>query len=550
LIPESEPTVLTGTGPDLGRYTTQLPLEQRTNLHLLERQAAVRPTQPWLIFDGADVLTYDEARSLTYRIAAAIRDSVGIGRHVGLLLRNQIEFMPTQMGAMAAPGVAVPLNADARGPLLRSMIERMDVSLLVARVDLLDGLAALETLAGVELVVAVGEGEIPTQVAGVPVERWDDWISGRSSDRVHELPGHDDIGLIALTSGTTGQAKGVVHTHHYWYMCSSVITDTLERTQDDVLTTPLPLFHGAGANLIANSALQCGCVAHLQGRFSATRFWAQAARDGATHAALLGALASLVRKVTTEVPDHRVQHIYCLPAPPEREEWERFFRTRLLTQGWGMTEIFPVTMRLQQIPGVPNDTIGHPGAWTDYAVVDENDNVVAPGEVGELVWRPRIPYAMFSGYYKEPQQTLDAFRNLWFHSGDAASYEPDGMLRFRARLRERIRRRGELVNAAELEYVVLLHPAVIEAAAYGVPAEFGEEDVKLDLVLRESIDPTDLEAWLTQNLPPFMVPRYVEFRDEFPKTPSGRTEKYKLAAEPLDRAQVFDREQAAARQRA
>jgi crotonobetaine/carnitine-CoA ligase len=534
--------VFTGTGTRLGRYSLQFPLEERTILRALAEQGAVRPEKPWLIFDGADVLTYGQAYRDAHLVADAVRDTVGTGRHVGLLMRNQREFMPTELGAMLCPGIAVPLNAEMRGPLLESVIRRMDVDLLVVRDELLEVLEPLE-LGGAKLVVVTGDRDPPASVAGVPVERWGDWLAGRDPDPADfPLPRHDELALIALTSGTTGEAKGVVHTHHYWYLISSVVADSLEREETDILTTPLPMYHGAGANLVANSALQSGCTAHLQTKFSASRFWATAARDGANHAFLLGALASLVRKATTEVPEHRVETIYCLPAPPDREGWEQAFGTRILSQGWGMTEIFPVPMQRRQLQDVPVDTIGYPADWTDYAVVDESGSVVPPGVVGELVWRSRIPYGMFSEYYREPELTLRAFRNLWFHSGDAASYEADGMLRFRGRLRDRIRRRGELVNASEIEQVAVLHPAIREAAAYGVPSPFGEEDVKLDLVLDAYAEPGELFAWLEENLPRFMVPRYLEILAEFPKTPTGRIEKYKLSSQPIDRPEVKDME--------
>jgi crotonobetaine/carnitine-CoA ligase len=535
------PRVLRGNGLDLGRYATRFPLEDRTILHVAQLQAKERGDKPWLIFDAKDVLTFGEAWRLTHKIAAAIRDTVGIGKHVGLYLRNQIEFMTAEMGAMAAPGVAVPLNADARGPLLQSQIERADLEILIARIDLLEWLEGLQGLGQLKLIVACGDGNIPKKVRGVPVIHWEDWLKGKPDRPGGDLPKYDDMAVIAFTSGTTGRAKGVVHTHHYWQLFSAILADSLERKEDDVLTTPLPIYHGGALHLIANGALHPGCTGHLQIKFSPSRFWPDAARDGATYGFLLGPLAAMVRKETKEVPKHRLtQGIYCLPSPPDRPEWEKHFNARILRQGWAMTEIFPLPMRPEMMPDVPEDTIGYPVKWMDYGVVDEKDNMVAPGQAGELVWRSNIPYGMFSGYYKEPEMTLEAFRNFWFHTGDAASYEPDGMLRFRGRLKDRIRRRGEMVSGAEIEYVALQHQAVLEAAAYGVPYELGEEDIKLDIVLKDPVEVKELHEWLAKNLPRFMVPRYVEIVDEFPKTPSLRIEKYKLKSQPANREGVFD----------
>jgi crotonobetaine/carnitine-CoA ligase len=147
---------------------------------------------------------------------------------------------------------------------------------------------------------------------------------------------------------------------------------------------------------------------------------------------------------------------------------------------------------------------------------------------------------MIDGYYGDPDATVRAFRNFMFHTGDHGCYDEAGRLHFRGRKQDRIRVKGENVSAQELEFVALRHELVLEAAAYGLPSEFGEEEIKLDLVLKEPVAPTQLHAWLVDHLPRFMVPRYVEITDQFPKTPTERVEKWKLRAAPLDRPEVFD----------
>jgi crotonobetaine/carnitine-CoA ligase len=533
--------VLHGRGQDLGPYATRFPLEQSTVVRLLRTQAERYGDKVWLNYDGRDFLTYADGLRLANKTANAILETVGPGKHVGLYMRNQVEFSPAENGAIAV-GVAVPLNADARGPLLQSQIERADVELLIVRQELLHAIEALDSLGQVALVVVVGDGDIPAEVVGVRAVRWSDWLDGQPETLDHPEPAHTDLAVIAFTSGTTGRAKGVMYSHYFHFLFSAIIADSLEHTEEDVLTSPLPQHHRGSAHLIANAALQIGGVGCLQERFTASGFWAAAARDGATYAFLLGPVAALIDKAMQpeDVPEHRVRSIYCLPAPPNKQDWEKKFRTKILSQGWAMTEIFPCLNTQHQLEGVPDDTIGWPVKWFDYGVVDGDDNMVAPGETGELVMRCLIPYGMFSGYYKDGETTAEAFRNFWFHTGDSASYDEDGMLRFRGRLKDRIRRRGEMVTAGEVEYVAVLHPAVKEAAAYGVPEELGEEDVKLDVVLKEPLELAEYHGWLTENLPRYMVPRYLEIREEFPKTPSLRIEKYKLQQDPVDRPGVFD----------
>jgi carnitine-CoA ligase len=179
----------------------------------------------------------------------------------------------------------------------------------------------------------------------------------------------------------------------------------------------------------------------------------------------------------------------------------------------------------------------------DFGAVDEHDRMLGPGELGELVYRPLLPGAMASGYHGDPAASARAFRNFMFHTGDLGYYDEQGRMHFRMRNADAIRRRGENVSAVELEAVALEHPDVVDAAAFGVPSELGEHDVKLDLVTRTEADPDELHDWLVEQLPRFMVPRYLEIRESLPKTVSERVEKYKLAAEGVDREPVRRYEQ-------
>lgn len=531
--------LLAGTGFDLGPHATRYPVAGRTMLRVLADQARDRPDHPWLIFDGTEVLTFSAAFDLVLRVGASLRASIGSPGNVALLLRNQYEFMPAFYGPMAAGGVTVPLNAEARGPLLHKVLTVSDATVLIVRTDLLDRLAELADLASIALIVAVGDGTVPTQIAGVSVVRWADWLvdEPREPDR---WPTAFDTALIQFTSGTTGTSKGAIYPHHFLFLYCAMPTDSLGHGPEDVLSTPMPMFHVAALHLIANSALQAGCTAHLKSRFSARDYWAQIADDRATFTIILGPMAAIVDKTVEHAPEHRLKGMFCVPPPPGHEEFEAKFRVPMLWQGYGMTEVYPLPMPPVMRTGVAPDTIGRPVRWMDYGVVDENDQMVEPGMQGELVFRPRLPHSMISGYYGDPAATVYALRNFMFHTGDIGIYDEDGTLHYRGRKQEHIRRRGENVSAPELEHVALSHNAVLEAAAYGVPSELGEHDIKLDVVLTEDIAIADLHEWLRDNLPKYMVPRYLERRPSFPKTPSERVEKYRLAELALDRPEVLD----------
>jgi crotonobetaine/carnitine-CoA ligase len=544
--PNLDAGLLRGRGPDLGPYARRYPPHERTMLRVLADRAADRPDKPWLVFDGTEVLTFGDAWRAVRRVGHALdRSGLDPGAHVGLLLRNQVEFMPAFYGAQVRGGRTVPLNADSRGPLLQQVIEHSDIEVIVARADLVDRLQALGSLGRVRLVVVVGDGPLP-DLEGIQVVAWDAWLAGTSDEHAWPFPPHDARCLIQYTSGTTARAKGAVYTHSFLYLYAAMCTDSQERTEDDVLTAPLPLFHVAALHIIANSSLHAGCTGHLKSRFSASRYWEQCAEDGATWAILLGPMAAMIAKMTPDpVPKHRVTRCFCPPPPPDHEEWERRFApVKLIWWGYGMTEVYPLPMIDPDLQdrSLPMDTIGMPVAWMDYGVVDAHDELLGPNEVGELVFRPRIPHALVSEYYRDPERTVEAFRNLLFHTGDLATYDEQGLLHYRSRVQDRIRRRGENVSAPELEWVALTHTNVVEAAAYGVASELGEEDVKLDVVLGDPLPAAALHEWLCENLPRHMVPRFIELRESFPKTPSERIEKYKLKAERVDRPEVFDAE--------
>ena len=182
--------LLRGKGFELGPLRHALPVRGSAAwCALLADQAADRGDATWLVFDGADELSFREAHELTNRVAHALIATVGAGAHVGLFLRNQREFMPVFYGAMAAGGAAVPLNADARGPLLEYVIDRSDARALISRADLLDRLAELR-LAGRRRAGA-GRRRGATcrrSAAGVPVERFEDWLEGRPLRPARPVP--------------------------------------------------------------------------------------------------------------------------------------------------------------------------------------------------------------------------------------------------------------------------------------------------------------------------------------------------------------------------
>jgi crotonobetaine/carnitine-CoA ligase len=171
--------------------------------------------------------------------------------------------------------------------------------------------------------------------------------------------------------------------------------------------------------------------------------------------------------------------------------------------------------------------------WFDVTLVDpETDEEVGVGEIGELVIRPKVPFICSLGYYNMPEQTVEAWRNLWFHTGDALRRDEDGWFYFVDRFKDALRRRGENISSYELETSILAHPAVVECAVIAVPAdtEAGEDEVMAYVITQEPTTAESIWELCDRRIPSFAVPRFLRFVDELPKTPSQRVQKAKLRA--------------------
>lgn len=532
--------LLKGMGAPLGEVALRYEMKDRVLLRVLQDQAAKQGDKTWLVFDFDSKITFTEGYEMSCRVGhALIRDGFQ-GDHVALFMKNQIEFFPTMYGAHAAGGVAVPLNARTRGMHLHHVITKSDSSVIVIDAEYFEQLTELDDLGKIKKVVVVGATPDLEHLHGAIIVGFNQWIRDLPTELPDDLPQWNENALIQFTSGTTGLAKGVLYSHHYLYLASAVLVDSLEQTEEDVLFSPMPVYHVAALHFVGNLSLHAGCTGYLMTSFSPAKYFEQAAQAKATFSIILGPMAAIIDKRTESVPEHELRVIYCPPAPPDFERFESRFNVKVTYQGFGMTEILPIPARRELLPGKSLGAMGLPAQWMEYGVVDKDDRLLPPGEIGEMVFRPLIPHSMMQEYYKDPEITVDTFRNFMFHTGDMAFYDEDGVMTFVGRKKDRIRRRGEMVGATEVEIPVLTIPSVVEAAAYGVPSEIGEEDIKLDIVALEKMDIPELRAWCEKNLPRYMVPRYIEQREHFPKTPSERIEKFKLKEDNLDRPGVFD----------
>ncbi|MBW1805907.1 MAG: AMP-binding protein, partial [Deltaproteobacteria bacterium] len=283
----------------------------------------------------------------------------------------------------------------------------------------------------------------------------------------------------------------------------------------------------------------------LAERFSASRFWDDIRQYGCTEFNYIGGILPILMKADPK-PDDAENPITIMMgagAPMDLfDAIEKRFGVTLI-EGYGMSEIgLPL---MNTVKERKPSTCGKP--WRDYEVklVDDNGMEVGPDTPGEMLMRSNKPYCMFLEYYKMPDKTVEAWGDLWFHTGDYLTCDEDGYFNFVDRKKDALRRRGENISSYEVEKVINSHPAVLESAAVAAKSDMGEDEVMVCLTLKsgEKLTPVELIAYCEENMAYFMIPRYLRFMEEMPKTPTLRIQKYQLRQEGVTE-DTWDREKA------
>jgi len=506
------------------------------------------PDGLYLDFEGT-TLSARAADDASRRAAGALAAlGVGPGDRVATLLENGPEQVLSFFAASKLGAVQVPINTAYKGEFLRHQLADSGARVVVVQGDFAGRVAAVTgALPELEAVVVAGPPDVP--VTGLPVHDWAALLDA-APDGAPPIAavGPDDLACFIYTAGTTGPSKGCMLPQHYIVSLADQIARAWQRRPDDVVLTPLPLFHFNAISVCVVGTLLTGGSASIARRFSVSRFWPEVRRTGATMVSLLGSLAILV----ADAPDHpdqvghRLRLCAAAPMPPDIDRiWRERFGCATFSAGYGLTEASLISM-------LPAGAANKPGAAGqpnhdefDVALVDDGDAEVPVGSIGEIVCRPRRPNVMFAGYWRRAEETLAAFRNLWFHTGDLGRLDDDGFLYFVDRKKDYLRRRGENISSFELERTFHAHDAIQDVAVHSVPSEAAEDEVKVTAVLVEGATLTEEELcrWAVDRLPYFAVPRYVEFRADLPRNPVGRVLKYQLRDEAVTPA-TWDREAA------
>ena len=532
------------------------------------RQAVARNPDKVFLEMGGQGITYQECLGRSAQTAAMFR-ALGVSRgdRVALFLPNCPEFLYCWFGLSLLGVISVPVNTAYKRDETAYILNNSEAVALVAHQSLLPVAGPAAQLAPSirhKLVVGIEEEDaLPLVDDRVADDRAEDWKNfSESGTAGPDSPGPDridtpqvspqDTSMLVYTSGTTGNPKGVQVTHQMYVAAGQGFAHWTQATPEDRFFTCLPYFHANAQYYSTMGALASGGTLVMVDRFSASRFWEQVREARATVVNFIGMMLPVLSKQppSRHDPENQVRLFYGSPAlsPEFLKEFQERFGIEIII-GFGMTETCFGTIEQLGVTRRPNSS-GLPRRHPDHrfvnqvSIVDDQGHSVSAGRVGEITVKNP---AMMPGYWRDKEQSQLALRDGWLYTGDLGWLDEEGYLYFVDRKKDVIRRRGENISSQEVEDVIKRHPGVLDCAVIAVPSDLGEDEVKAYVSPRPGsvLEPADLVYWCAENLAYFKVPRYIELREDLPRTPSLRVRKDVLRQEREDLVDgCFDREKA------
>jgi crotonobetaine/carnitine-CoA ligase len=526
---------------------------QHTILSLFEQRLVDDPDGEYLDVAGTK-LTTAQVVQRGQQMATTL-STLGSAQHdrIATILENSPEAIEAWTGIVLGGRIAVPVNTAYKGSYLRHQLADCGAnvvvvarSLLQRLVDVAGGLPDLDHVFVVEDEGPLSGGERSDRslpgLGRVALHRWDDLrdVDPRRPD-VTVRP--SDLATFIYTGGTTGPSKGCMLTHNYHEALARQVGMCWQRTAEDVVWTPLPLYHFNALTTVVVGTLLYGGRGAIYPKFSVSNFWPEMNRVGATITSTLGTMAYLLAhaadrpempRSTSPEANHTLRLLGAAPMPVEVDAIirERFGVTTF-SGAYGVTEASLVSWQPPGVSNRPNAAGVINEEYFDVRIFDDDDVEVPRGIDGEVVVRPKRPHVMFEGYWGRPEVTVETSRNWWYHTGDIGRIDDEGYLYFVDRKADYLRRRGENISSFEVESVLMSHGALADVAVHAVPSKLTEDDLKVTAILKEgqNLEPYDLFQWCVEQLPYFVLPRYIEFRTELPRSPVGRVLKRDLRQE-------------------
>lgn len=501
---------------------------------ILRRQAQDNGDQQFLITDD-DQITFAEAERLTNQLAGGLAAlGIGPGSRVALFMSSRIETVLLSLAVNKLRAIWTPINGEFRGDWLLDNLQRCRCDLLVTDETLEDRIVPILPDLGALQLIRVGPDSAALLPSFVP---YDQLLQADPIVVDEAQMDYGDTCAILWTSGTTGQSKGVMQSYNAWVR---PIVDGASKQYDsqpgDRIYSVLPLYNsGAWITAIYRSMIE-GIPCILEQKFSVTTFWDRIRHFQATQTFAIGAMGVFLMNSPESDDDANtpLTKAQVVPLPPQHwPEFERRFNVKLIRTGFGMSECMLILTQLEDRADVPVYAIGFAPEGVYVRLLDDEGNEVPVGESGEICVRGDDPHTVFNGYFDNPEATQAAFFGDWFRTGDLGRQDPDtGAYFFMDRKKDAVRFAGRNISTLEVESVVSRHPAVQMSAAFGIPsAEVESEDeLKINVVLKPAAEVTaeELCGFINDNAPHYFVPRYLEFVDSVPMTPTNKVQKYVL----------------------
>jgi carnitine-CoA ligase len=481
---------------------------------VLDRRAEQFPDRVMMSIAGTDV-TFEQMRQRSCAAANVLLD-LGIrpGDCVALFAATCPEWVYFWLGAGRIGAVAAAVNAANKGDFLLHALRLSRAKAIITDTERRSRVAEVaERLPELSSIVVQGDSLDETLNRGA---------TRTAGDYIGDV---GDIGSLFFTSGTTGASKAVATTWHYLFTTAATVASVWGFGSGEVLWTAMPLFHLSAAPSVLAPMLVGGTTV-LAPAFHPGTVWDEVRACGAVGFAGAGAMVSMLLRQPPDARDAQVPLRFISAAPIDASVYrdiEKRYGCRIVTM-YGMTEAFPIAVKSVADEGVPG-TSGRPNPSFDVRIVDPEGEPLPSGSVGEIACRPRYRHVMSEGYVNGDGGVNS--HTEWFRTGDLGVLDGDQNLTYVDRVKDSLRRRGENVSSVEVETVVMGHPAVLEAAAVGVPSDLGEDDILLVVAVRpnSALDYTELLDFCSARMPYFCVPRYVEVVSELPKTIIGRVRK-------------------------
>jgi crotonobetaine/carnitine-CoA ligase len=507
---------------------------------LIEHQGKSLGGKPYILHEDQSI-SYAEFDRATCRAANGLSEQgAKPGDGMAILMGNCPEYLYLFYGLPRGGFYTVPINVALKGDGLQYILTHSDVKYLVIDDTLYPKFGQLQGPVGAIEKVFVRR----TTDAALPEGTFDleallDAASGKPGHKIDS----DAISYLMYTSGTTGFPKGVVNRNRSGNIPGFMALAGITYQPEDILYTALPLFHANALILTAGFAMCRGVPMALEKRFSASGFWDSIRRYGGTTFNALGAMVPILMKQPQKPDDadNPVRLVITSACPANLwEPFEKRFKVTIWEAFGAVDGGGALTFNFGDAPvgSVGKIITGHP-----WKLVDDNGSEIPQGEIGELITQVTDKKSGSVEYYKSPEASQKKVRDGWVYHGDLFYADPEGNLYFVDRKSDCMRRRGENISSFEVENTVEKHPQVAECAAFGVPAELGEDDVMIWIkpVPGATLDLKGLMQHCTDNMAYFMVPRYVDLVDEIPRTGTLRVQKAEMKKQGVTE-RTWDRE--------